>query len=300
MSTTDEVVVEEKKVARGPVFKAAQQLKKYVEGALWTLKWMFDDLWLAIVVAAVMQYFAGHGGDANHFLMSVFLLRGLKLPMEILHCLQNEIGVTLKDSFTKLDYMERRDMKANYLSEDIVRQVRNDVQNYNPSCSNQMWMQRRMRDHYEAFIHAHREVGAAGAGLIWALICTEVVLRACRDIVAFRSQPLKPGQKVNQKTVEKHLKILPNLKITWCDFFKPIGEEEWEKMNMMRSSSSLEKCLKSQILEREDELAQYARSMSEVSAERAEEVFAGMPHLVQKLVKKSSSSAGEPAVKKHM
>ena len=155
-----------------------------------------------------------------------------------------------------------------------------------------------MRAHYEAFIHAHREVGAGGAELIWSLICTEVVLRSCRDIVAFRSQPLKPGQRVNPATGEKNLKILANLKITWCEFFKPIGEEAWEEMNMMESSSALEKCLKSQILEREEELLQY--SISEVSAERAEEVFAGMPHLVQKLVKKSSSSAGEPAVKKHM
>jgi len=88
MSTTDEVVVEEKKVARGPVFKAAQKLKKYVEGALWTLKWMFDDL-----------------------------MWGLKLPMEIIHCLQNEIVDTLKDNSTMLDYMGRREMKANYLSE---------------------------------------------------------------------------------------------------------------------------------------------------------------------------------------
>ncbi len=115
-----------------------------------------------------------------------------------------------------------------------------------------------------------------------------MVLRSCRDIVAFRSQPLKPGQRVNQATVEKHLKILPNLKITWCEFFKPIGEEAWEEMNMMESSSSLEKCLKSQILEREEELVQYSRS--EVSAERAEEVFAGMPQLVQKFVKSSASA----------
>ena len=81
MSAAAEVEVEKKKVARGPVLKAAQKLKEDVEGAWWSLKWMLEDLMWAIVVAAVMQYFAGHGGDANHFLMSVFLLRALKLPV---------------------------------------------------------------------------------------------------------------------------------------------------------------------------------------------------------------------------
>ena len=118
MSAAEEVEVEVE-AAVAPVHKAAQKLKEEVEGAWWSLKWVLEDLMWAIVVAAAMQYFAGNGGDANHFLMSVFLLRALKLPMEILHCLQNEIGATLKESFAKLDYMERRDMKANYSSEEL-------------------------------------------------------------------------------------------------------------------------------------------------------------------------------------
>ena len=150
-----------------------------------------------------------------------------------------------------------------------------------------------MRAHFEAFIHANREVGAVGADMIWSLICTEVLLRSCRDIVAFRSEPLKPGEPVNQATVENNLKILANLKINWCEFFKPIGEEAWEQLKMLESNSSLEKCLKSQILEREEELVQF--SCSEVSAERPEEWFAGMPQ--QKFVK-SSGSACEPQLKK--
>ncbi len=165
-----------------------------------------------------------------------------------------------------------------------------------------------MRTHFEAFMYAQRDesglmpsmippwkVGAGDAEMIWSLICTEVLLRSCRDIVAFRSQPLKPGRPVDQATVEKNLKILANLKINWCEFFKPIGEEAWEQMKMLESNSSLEKCLKRQILEREEELVQFY--CSEVSAERAEEWFAGMPQLVQKFVK-SSGSACEPPLKK--
>ena len=144
MSAAAEVEVEKKKVARGPVLTAAQKLKEDVEGAWWSLKWMLEDLMWAIVVAAVMQYFAGHGGDANHFIMSVFLLRALKLPEEILHCMKSEIGGTLKESLAKLNYMERRDMKANYLSEDIVRQVKTALEKYEPSLKNKRWP-------YEAF-----------------------------------------------------------------------------------------------------------------------------------------------------
>ena len=140
MSAAEEVEVEEEEeAALGPVHKAAQKLKEEVEGAWWSLKWVLEDPMWAIVVAAAMQYFAGNGGDAKDFLVSVFLLRALKLPVEILHCLQKEIGATLKDSFTKLDYMERRDIKANYLSEDIVRQVRSDVETYKPTSRNKRW-----------------------------------------------------------------------------------------------------------------------------------------------------------------
>ena len=147
MSAAEEAdveVEEEEEAARGPVLKAAQKLKEDVEGAWWSLKWMLEDLMWAIVVAAAMQYFAGNGGDAKDFLVVVVLLRALKLPVEILHCLQKEIGVTLKDSLTKLSYMERRDMKANYLSEDIVRQVKTDLEKYEPSLKNKRWP-------YEAF-----------------------------------------------------------------------------------------------------------------------------------------------------
>ncbi len=119
MSAAEEVEVEvEVEAALAPVYKAAQKLKQEVEGAWWSLKWVLEDLMWAIVVAAAMQYFAGNGGDAKEFLVVALYLRSLKLPVEILHCLQKEIGATLKESFTKLDYMERRDMKANYSSEE--------------------------------------------------------------------------------------------------------------------------------------------------------------------------------------
>ena len=160
-----------------------------------------------------------------------------------------------------------------------------------------------MRCHFDAFYFAaQREAGAGSAEMLWSLICTEVMLRSCRDIVAFRSQPLKPGVPLDPATVEKHMKILTNLKIDWCEVFMPIGEKAWEQMKMLESNITLEKCLKRRILEREDELVRFAELVqfcSEVPAERAEEWFVGMPPLVQKLVKNSHGSAGEPPLKKH-
>ena len=181
-------------------------------------------------------------------------------------------------------------------AEDIVRQVKSDLENYEPWLENKNWLKRRMRFLFDAFTHVHRDAAAADMIWIWRLICTEVLLRSCRDIVAFRSQALKPGVPLDQATVENNVKILANLKITWCEFFKPIGVEAWEQMKMMLPHSSLERCLKRQILEREEELVQFY--CSEVSAERAAEWFAGMPHLVHFFLKKSSGSAGEPRLKK--
>ena len=54
-------------------------------------------------------------------------------------CLQKEIGATLKESFMKLSYMDRRDMKAIYLSEVIVRNVKSDLERYEPSLKNNRW-----------------------------------------------------------------------------------------------------------------------------------------------------------------
>ncbi len=59
-------------------------------------------------------------------------------------CLQKEIVATLKESFTKLSYMDRRSMKAMYLSEVIVRNVKSDLEKYEPSLENTWWP-------YEAF-----------------------------------------------------------------------------------------------------------------------------------------------------
>ena len=182
------------------------------------------------------------------------------------------------------------------VAEDFIRQVKSFLENYEPQLENKNWLKRRMRFLLETFTQEHSDAAALDTIWIWRLICTEVLLRACRDIVAFRSQALNPGVPLDPATVENNVKILANLQITWCDVFKPLGVEAWEQLEMTEPNSSLESYLKRQILEQGEELVQFC---SEVPAERAEEWFVGMPPLVQKLVKNSHGSAVEPPLKKH-
>ena len=182
------------------------------------------------------------------------------------------------------------------VAEALIRQAKYDLENYDPDLEHKRRLKRRMKFLFDAFTQVIN-VGAADSHLIWSLLCTDVLLRSCRDIVAFRSQDLKHGVPLDHPaTVENNLMILANLKIDWCEFFKPIGVETFEQLKRMEPNSFLESCLKRQILEREQELVQFY--CSEVSAERVEEWFAGMPQLVQHFVKKSSGSAGEPRLKK--
>ena len=54
-------------------------------------------------------------------------------------CLQKEIGATMKESFKKLSYMDRQDLKFIYLSEVVVRNVKSDLERYDPSLKNNRW-----------------------------------------------------------------------------------------------------------------------------------------------------------------
>ena len=65
-------------------------------------------------------------------------VRLVKLPMELVLRLQR-ILENVEVAATKLTYMERRDMVANYLSKDICRQVRADMEEYNPDLGNKRW-----------------------------------------------------------------------------------------------------------------------------------------------------------------
>ena len=171
------------------------------------------------------------------------------------------------------------------VAEDFIRQVKSFLENYEPQLENKNWLKRRMRFLLETFTQEHSDAAALDTIWIWRLICTEVLLRACRDIVAFRSQALNPGVPLDPATVENNVKILANLQITWCDVFKPLGVEAWEQLEMTAPNSSLERYLKRQLLRREVELVRFAeRGGLQTSSVRAAEWFAGMPQLVQHFV----------------
>ena len=138
------------------------------------------------------------------------------------------------------------------------------------------------------------------------MVCTEAMLLSCRDIVAWRVNLLKNGQTLDAETEEWHMQILNNTKITWMpDYWSPIAlaDQEWQDaMQSMESMGGLWTCMKDQVLEREEELVEFAAWAD--TDERKDKLFAGMPKLVQSWANKhasdmkAASSAEDAQVKK--
>ena len=52
---------------------------------------------------------------------------------------EKEIVAAMKESFKKLSYMDRKDLKAIYTSEVVVRNVKRDLERYDPSLKDNRW-----------------------------------------------------------------------------------------------------------------------------------------------------------------
>ena len=127
---------------------------------------------------------------------------------------------------------------------------------------------------------------------IWSFVCCEVLLRACRDVVVERVEYVKSGEKMEDSRTVEIMRSLNNLKIDWSPFWEPVGVETWSDVEEMLCEHYMEHCLQNQILERRDELVEWAEQYPAAK----EFLFGGMPELVWSFVKGAGSS--DAAVKK--
>ena len=52
---------------------------------------------------------------------------------------EKKIVAAMKESFKKLSYMDRKDLNAIYTSEVVVRNVKRDLERYDPSLKDNRW-----------------------------------------------------------------------------------------------------------------------------------------------------------------
>jgi len=278
---------------------AVKLFKGEMERAAVFLKFMVKELWVAAAVAGVLQLARGSGGMLE-FVKGMLMVKAVVLPLQVWKWLQQDFQPTLEALLEKSCYMERRLMKAEMHGGDICRQVSQDVCSYEESCGNQLWLQRRLRDHYEAWMKANGGIADLKKKLVclWSMVCTEVLLRNCRDIVAKRWSFMEAGETMPQEKFSKHLKILRNLAIDFSSFWSPMDEEAWGHLEALEPEHYMETCLKSQLLERKLELVEYFQKAGDyVSIER---MLVGMPELVKSFWQASQSSGDGGEVKKEM
>lgn len=135
------------------------------------------------------------------------------------------------------------------------------------------WVCRRVRDIYEDFTGALMQKGlqyksCQGA---WALVCLEVYFRCCRDLAAVRYAVLQKEEYdaeelaslqnalKNYGTAAQHAGL--------CSFWNPL---DLELLDSFQPSSGVETVLKSQTLERIEELQVYAKNF------KGMQIFEGM------------------------
>ena len=278
------------------MMRSLQKVKAFLQaetrGAAHVLKFAMQEFWWAAVLAAGMQLLGGGTGGVKGFAETMFFLRALKFPLELLQILKYDFQHYMQGCFEKLRYMERRQMCQGYGSGDICRIMRQDIEAYEATCGNRRWLQRRMRDHFEAWMKANEGLGdhmKERLRKIWSLVCTEVLLRACRDIAAERSACPEDGEQLKQDGEhKKRTRILKNLQIEWCEFWSPVKVEDWSDVEDMICQHYVEICLQSQLKERMEEFQEYAAKAGD--AGNVDYVFMGMPELVKSFVRSSCSS----------
>ena len=115
---------------------------------------------------------------------------------------------------------------------------------------------------------------------LWRLICTEVVLRKCRDYLMERVSFVVDGEATaNWKKLKEHLRVmkekvkqlqlkrcrhLKNFQMTQLQFWSPLAslvEIEMVEVGELQVSNFLEFVLHSQILERKIEICKYLKQI---------------------------------------
>ena len=276
-----------------------QQAVKFVKaeaaGAVKMLKHLSLQLYWSAILAVFLQYSEGTLGDIKGFAGYTVGLRLLKMPFELQLSLKSDVLWYLKEILTKLNCMEKRQMKENYSSGDTTRQVRSDVEAYDPKQENPRWLKRRLRSHFEDWMKANEGLADHSKKTlkeIWSLVCTEVQLRSCRDIAASRAARIKSGEDTTAEEQKWEMWTLENLQIQVGGvFWRPLQKHEWQDiLDMSGEQHYLEISLGDQLVEREEELKAFSSAAKNTT--EMETIFAGMPELVKSFIESSGSSSG--------
>ena len=234
------------------------------------MEFAMQDLWLIFAMFAAIVF--------------------LKITMDLLCYLKYELNYYLQALLKSHGEMERFLRQATYSSADICRAMRRDIEEYEDSDESSLGekivkFKRRMRDHFEAWMKS-REVICCHSiqqrvTFVWSIVCSQVMLQSCTDIVASRALALHSKKPLEPQKVEKDNKILQNVQINWCRFWIPL-HISWRSVENLKCDNFMLMVLQNDLLDMRDMIVFQAGKLQ--SNEEFDKIFAGMPILVQTIL----------------
>ena len=185
----------------------------------------------------------------------------------------------VKKIVEKTTYIEMRLMDMGGNIGDKARLLDADMEAFDEEKGVKTWLERRLRDQFEAYFKSNA-VNSEGIMSLWSLICTEVVLRKCRDYLMERMRWVVDAEKgADLKKMKEHLRVmkekvkqlqlkrcrhLKNFQMKELQFWCPLRnlvDIEMVEVGELQVSNFLEFVLHSQILERKIEICKYLKQI---------------------------------------
>ena len=191
-----------------------------------------------------------------------------------------KMAACLDTAAEKLTYMERRMDKGQAHIPDVCRHLSQVLQEFDESQNaaeghmKWWWVSRRVRDLYEALGSSLISNGAPMDSVekIWSMVLLEVYLRNCRDFVAEKLNRVKYPEQYDEDGEATYGHALKNMQMgaSFIDMWSPMKPDEVQNV---RPATPWEKVLKSQILERFEELTAYKMKEGKMQKDLFEGTF---------------------------
>ena len=264
---------------------------KYLKGEASYLKRYTQDLskyavmqtWWSLAAVILwrihMKLPVGSWESFGDMLVQMMLLKGAVAMLQVMKKMQ-AMYEQMKKIVEKTTYIEMRLMEMGGNIGDKSRHLDADMEAFDADLGEKTWLERRLRSHFEAYFKANAVTSGGIIMPLWRLICTEVVLRKCRDYLMERVSFVVDGEATaNWKKLKEHLRVmkekvkqfqlkrcrhLKNFQMTQLQFWSPLPnlvEIEMVEVGELQVSNFLEFVLHSQILERKIEICKYLKQI---------------------------------------
>lgn len=223
----------------------------------------------------------------------------------------NDIAAYCSNIQEKVTYLEHRQDKDGGSIADFCRHLMAVMVEFNQdiSAGNCRWLQRRLREMYGNFMKANAATLPVDEhAQVWSAMCSEVLWRKCRDLIIWRQDQLQgmwyAGQSVEElvkradivEKMKKQAGKLQNMELEVC-FWSPA--RNLETMDAYPAGSWAMQCLKSQLMERVQEVEEYMlQTQGSYGDGGLQFLLKDMPSAVQELGCRTIAASSSNAVKK--